>query len=307
VRSLLALFRSPRWLAGFLTGIGGWVLYVAALRLAPLSLVQAASAGGIGVLALLVSRGGVALSRSERSGVAVSLVGLVLLGISLAGGKTPSGHGQAGAVALWIGVSAAAALVVALPAARLLAAGAGLGAAAGILYAAGDVGTKAAVVGGQRLWFVPLVLACHGAAFVALQLGFQRGSALATAGLAVVLTNALPIAAGALLFGESLPGGALGAVRVLAFAAVVAGAGLLARPEAPAGAAPVEEGTEPLLALGAGAPLSDPADGLRSVGPVEHEALRGAGGVGAGGQELGDDASDRSLEVVRDLADEPDP
>lgn len=232
VAAARALIGSHRWVAGFLTGIGGWVLYVVALRLAPLSIVQAASAGGIGVLALLVSRGGTALSRSERAGVVVSLLGLVLLGASLAGEATPTSHGSASSVALWMGASAAAALLAAGPGARRLAAGAGLGAAAGILYAAGDVGTKAAVLGGQRLWFVPPVLACHGAAFVALQLGFQRGRALSTAGVATVLTNALPIVAGTALFGERLPHGALGVLRVLAFAAVVGGAGLLARPDA---------------------------------------------------------------------------
>ena len=48
--------RTARWLAGSIVGIGGWVLYVAALGLAPLSLVQAVSAGGVGVLALLAWR-----------------------------------------------------------------------------------------------------------------------------------------------------------------------------------------------------------------------------------------------------------
>ena len=78
---------------------------------------------------------------------------------------------------------------------------------------------------------MPALLACHGLAFVALQLAFQRGAALATAGVASLLTNALPIAAGVALFHESLPGGALGVLRGLAFACVVAGAALLARQE----------------------------------------------------------------------------
>jgi len=108
---------------------------------------------------------------------------------------------------------------------------AALGAAAGLLYAAGDVATKAAVGGGARFAFVPALLACHGLAFVALQLGFQRGTALATAGVATLLTNALPIVAGTALFHEGLPDGALGALRVLAFVAVVAGAAGLARAE----------------------------------------------------------------------------
>jgi hypothetical protein len=79
------------------------------------------------------------------------------------------------------------------------------------------------------LLVVPVVLAAHGAAFVVLQLGFQRGTPLATAGTSTLLTNALPIAAGVALFHEHLPGGALGAFRVVAFASVVVAAAMLAR------------------------------------------------------------------------------
>jgi hypothetical protein len=238
VHSLGLLFRNRRWVVGFFTGIGGWVFYVAALALAPLSLVQAASAGGIALLAGLV--GG--LSRRERAAVAIAVTGLVLLGLSLIRVHVPSGHGTWGAVAVWMGVSVVLAAFAAGPLARVLAGGAGLGIAAGVLYAAGDVGTKAAVAGGARLAFVPALLACHGLAFVALQLGFQRGGALATAGMATLWTNALPIAAGSILFSESLPGGARGVARVAAFACVVLGAAALARGEAeePARAPPLE-------------------------------------------------------------------
>jgi hypothetical protein len=132
------------------------------------------------------------------------------------------------AVSIWIGASIAVAAVAAGMGARRLARGSGLGVAAGLLYAAGDVGTKVAVHGGGRLVFVPIVLALHGLAFVALQLGFQRGGPLATAGVATLLTNALPIAAGVVLLHETLARGPLGALRVLAFAAVVAAAAALA-------------------------------------------------------------------------------
>jgi hypothetical protein len=224
VRSLRLLFGERRWLAGFLVGIAGWVLYVGALALAPLSLVQAVSAGGIGLLALLVSRE-TGLAPWERRGVVVSIAGLVLLGASLSG-QSHSSHSSAWAVGLWVGVSLGAALAAALSRTA-----AGLGLAAGILYAAGDVATKAAVPGGSRLAFVLVLLACHGLAFAALQLGFQRGGALATAGVATLFTNALPIAAGTTLFGEGL--GPLPAVRLLAFACTVAGATLLTCTERP--------------------------------------------------------------------------
>jgi hypothetical protein len=229
IRSIRALFTVPRWLIGFVAGIVGWVFYVAALKLAPLSLVQAASAGGIGVLALLVARTThVPLSRREFWGVVTAMIGLVLLGLSLRGTTDTGNRGSTLAVALWVALSAVAAALVAGPGSKLLARGAGLGAAAGIMYAAGDVATKAAVFGGWRYAFVPVLLACHGAGFVALQFGFQRGGALATAGVATVLTNALPIVAGTTLFHEGLPSGAAGVARVGAFAAVVVGAALLA-------------------------------------------------------------------------------
>jgi hypothetical protein len=242
VHSLRLLFTSLRWLAGFVVGILGWALYVGALALAPLSLVQSVSAGGIGLLALLVWRTtGVALSRREWTGVACAVVGLVLLGASLAGQRTGGTHGSAVAIAVWLVLSVVVAGLAAGPTARMLAPGAGLGVAAGVLYAAGDVGTKAAVGGGVRALFILPVLACHGLAFVALQLGFQRGGALATAGVATLFTNALPIVAGIALYREPLPGGALGALRVLAFAAVIAGAAVLARGDAPVAATPFIE------------------------------------------------------------------
>ena len=64
--------------------------------------------------------------------------------------------------------------------------------------------------GGARLAFVPALLACHGLAFVALQLGFQRGGALATAGVATLCTNALPIVAGTRSSARGCPAASLG-------------------------------------------------------------------------------------------------
>jgi drug/metabolite transporter (DMT)-like permease len=233
IHSLALLFSDRRWLAGFLVGIGGWALYVAALSLGTLSLVQAASAGGIGILALLVWRlDGVRLSQREWAGVGLAVSGLGLLAVSLAGGGTThpfAAHASWQAVAAWMAATGIVAAAFAGPLARLLAGGAGLGIAAGLCYAAGDVGTKAVVGGGARTLFALPVLAAHGLGFVCLQLGFQRGGAIATAGVATLFTNAVPIAAGMVLYGDGLPSGALGVARLLSFAAVVAGAALLTR------------------------------------------------------------------------------
>jgi hypothetical protein len=211
--SLRALFSDLRWLTGLLVGLGGWGLYLGALALAPLSIVQAASAGGIGILALLVPE---KLTRLERAGVGVAILGLVLLAVSL-GGSTHGKHASEWEVVLWLLASLGVAGVLAI-----FRSGVSLGAAAGVLYAAGDVATKA--VAGGRFVFVPALLAAHGLAFVCLQLGFQRGRALTTIGLATLLTNALPIAAGIAIFGE-----AAGPLRVASFVLVIVGAALLAR------------------------------------------------------------------------------
>jgi hypothetical protein len=234
VRALRVLFGNLSWLTGFAVGLAGWAFYVAALVLAPLSLVQAASAGGIGILAALAHRNGDRVGRTHWLAVGLAVVGLLLLGVSLEGGAASGHPADARAVALWLVVSAVIAALAGVSRLRL-APGAGLGIAAGLLYGAGDVATKGAVFGGAWLLLVPVVLAAHGGAFGALQLAFQRGGSLATAGTASLLTNALPIAAGLALFHESLPGGALGVMRVVAFACVVVAAGLLARSEPAAG------------------------------------------------------------------------
>jgi hypothetical protein len=232
LRSLRLLFGSPRWLAGFATGLAGWALYITALVLAPLSLVQAVSAGGVGLLALLVGAAH-RLSQREWAGVGCAVAGLALLGASLDGHVGRGSRAPWQDVAVWIAVSGCAALLAPMA----VRGGAGFGLAAGMLYAAGDVATKAATSGSLRYTLVPVVLACHGLAFVCLQLGFQRGGALATAGVATLLTNSLPIAAGMTIFEEGVPAGGLGALRGLAFAAVVLGAAALAAPDVEAGAA----------------------------------------------------------------------
>ena len=245
LQSLAALFRNWQWLAGFVTGLGGWALYIVALRFAPLSLVQATSAGGVGLLALLASLGGSRLSGRERLAVAVSVGGLLLLALSLPAGTAHAAPASWTVPLGWVLVSVVLAGIAAVPAAGLLRPGAGLAIAAGLLYAAGDVATKAAV-GGTRpvLLFALLLPACHALAFMALQLSFQRGTVLATAGVSTLITNAVPILAGVIVFAERMPGGGAGVLRGFGFAATVAGAALLAATGRAVAAGPAGEAGE---------------------------------------------------------------
>ncbi len=233
IASVRGLLRAPGRLVSNAIVFAGWLLYLGALKLAPLSLVQATSAGGIGILALFVARlGHTRLSSTERASVLLALAGLALLGVSLGSHATVEHASSTRATVVWLSASALVAALAAGPAARMLSAGAGLGVAAGIMFAGADISTKAAITGAHRFWwFVPVLLALYSVGFVALQLGFQRGGALATAGLASLFTNAIPIAAGIALFHNAVPSGALGALRIASFIAVIAGAALLARPE----------------------------------------------------------------------------
>src|ERR1700679_4322518 len=83
LRSLRLLATNREWMLGYVAGWVGWGLYIAALSLAPLSLVQSVSAGGVGVLAFLAHRLGTPLGSRERLGAWIAVGGLLLLGVSL--------------------------------------------------------------------------------------------------------------------------------------------------------------------------------------------------------------------------------
>jgi len=238
--SLKLLFAHRRWLIAFLVGIVGWFFYVLALRLAPLSLVQSVSAGGLGLLGVFAQRAsGESLPRREWVGIGLAVVGLIFLSVSLADASTHAKHGSWFALGTWFVLSLLGVLLFLGPIAPLLAPGAAWGISAGLMYAAADVGTKAAVGGGLFLLVILPVWLCHGLAFTIIQMGFQRGRALATAGLSSFCTNALPIAGGIIVYQEHVPGGALGVLRVLAFACIVLGAAAVARREQNVEPAPV--------------------------------------------------------------------
>jgi hypothetical protein len=235
-RFVAMLFADRRWLIGFATESAGWLVYVAALRLAPISLVQAVCASGIAVLAFATAHGRPSmLARHEQIAVAVAFAGLVLLALSLVGTRQPDHAPDPAAVTIWLVCSAGAALVLAVSSLGLARAPA-LGLAAGLLFAGGDISAKLVVYGG--IWFVaaaPLIV-CYALGTSVLQGGFQHGDALTAAGLATLATNAVPIAAGFLVFGEQLPHGAKGTLQLAAFASLVVSAAFLARVTRPAAA-----------------------------------------------------------------------
>jgi hypothetical protein len=171
-------------------------------------------------------------------GAAVSVAGLLFLSLSLIGGGDQSEPGSLVQIGLWLGGTCAAAVLVLTVGRPLLGGAAADGIAGGLLFSCGDIATKLATQGGSRAAFALPAIFGYLLGTSLLQIGYQRGAALTIAGIATLLTTALPIAAGSVLLDETPPGGVLGVLRILAFATVVGGAVLLARPEGSAASRP---------------------------------------------------------------------
>lgn len=226
---LSSLLRNGPWLISFTVESVGFLFYLAALRLAPLSLVQGVGASGIAALALFSVHGRPGrLSRREQAAVLAGVLGLLLLALSLVNTTQADAQPPPAEVTIWLGATVAGALLLTGTRVRMARAPA-LGLAAGLLFGGGDICSKLVVFG--HLWLVAIVplLAIYTLGTALLQQGFQSGNALTTAGLATLATNAVPIVAGFVLFDEELPDAAAGILQTLGFATLVASAILLAR------------------------------------------------------------------------------
>jgi hypothetical protein len=232
-RSAQVLLHDRRWLIAFVAESAGWLMYVAALRPAPLALVQAVTASGLGVLAFATARGHPSrLARRERFAVILALAGLILLALSLVGIQPADRRPAAVGIVIWLAAcGGGAALLIAIP--GRLARAASLGLATGLLFADGDISAKLAGYGG--LWLVALatLIVAYAAGTSVLQSGYQHGDALTAAGTATMVTNAVPIVAGFVLFHETLPHGTRAVEQIAAFACLVASAVALGHPQPP--------------------------------------------------------------------------
>lgn len=229
---------ASRWFAaGWGLAAAAWLVHVAALSLAPISLVQAVLAGGAVTLAAMSQRlFGDAVERRQWLALAVGGAGLGLLAVTL-----PSFHGSHSgfAPAAILGFEGGLALLAAGLAlghrsARLASRqGIVLAATAGTLFALAGVAIKGLTgAGGASIallapW-VALILLCGGLAQYAAVAALQRGGAVETIGLMGLVANASQIAGGILVFGDPLASGPLGlGLQATAFALLCASALLL--------------------------------------------------------------------------------
>jgi drug/metabolite transporter (DMT)-like permease len=241
VRSAVGLFRSRWFAAGMAVAVGAWALHVAALALAPLSLVQAVLAGGLVFLTVLAERYfGFRLGVRQWLGVGLTATGLVLLVVTLPGGAgSHSAYSLAGMIAFESGMLGFGVALVLSP--RLGASahhGVLLGAAAGVLFGVSDVAIKALTaavgdsgVGGLLSPWLGVALVASVIAFYASARGLQTGDAVPVITLTSVAANVSAIAGGIIVYGDPLAQDALGlVVQALAFTLVIVAAGLTPAP-----------------------------------------------------------------------------
>jgi hypothetical protein len=240
--SAKALFASPLFTIGWTIGTGAWIFHVAAMSIAPLSLVQAVLAGGMVLLAIMAEQMlGCSIGRRQWIGLALTAGGLMLLGFTL-----PATHGADSHFSLpgMIGFEA-----VLIAAGTLLIMGPSLGApqehhgymmgaASGILFGVSDVAIKAisglvgssGVTGLLTPWTLVCVIASV-AAFYSSAKGLQDGDAVPVIAVTGTAANVAGIIGGFIVFGDPLPGNTLPLViQCFAFALVVGAAWLMPAP-----------------------------------------------------------------------------
>ena len=241
LRAVRALFSNRWFVIGIVVAMASWGLHVAALALAPISLVQSVIAGGLVLLTVMAERlFGIEVTRREWVGVALCAGGLAFLAATV--GDTAhdkhshyTGATLAGYDVLLVAVSLA---LMALAHRSGDATGLALAVAAGLQWGASDVTIKALSdhlgadglgVMANPLALVILVLSLVGMVVSARSL--QVGDAVPVIAATSAAANLTTIASGLVVFGEPLPSGAPAVVlRFGAFALVVLAAFLTPAP-----------------------------------------------------------------------------
>jgi hypothetical protein len=237
-----SLFHSKLFAVGMAIASVAWVFHVAAMAVAPLSVVQAVLAGGVVLLAVMAERMfGLGISRRQWLGLILTAGGLMLLGLSL-----PAVHGAHSrfsvpgmiafeTVLLLVGVLLIIGPRIGAPAEHH---GFMLGAAAGILFGVSDVAVKAisgmvgahGVLGLLSPWLI-VTIAASVAAFYASAKGLQDGEAVPVIAVTGTAANVSGIVGGIIVFGDPLSGHPLALMaEIAAFALVLVAAWLTPAP-----------------------------------------------------------------------------
>jgi hypothetical protein len=250
LRSVRALYSSKWFTLGMITATASWGLHVAALALAPMSVIQVSLAGGVVFIAVMADRlFGFHVGRRQWVGLSLTAVGLVLLGLTL-----PAMHGaharfsDAAMISFEAGLFGLGGLLLMGPrmGGRVEHHGVMLGAASGILFGVSDTAIKAltGITGAHGFiglllspWLAVAILASI-IAFFASARGLQDGEAVPVIAVTGTAANIAGIAGGIIVFGDPVAGSPVGvALQALAFVLVIVASALMPAPVRAAGVA----------------------------------------------------------------------
>lgn len=250
LRSARELYSSKWFCLGMLTATGSWGLHVAALAMAPMSVIQVSLAAGVVFIAVMADRMfGFQVGRRQWIGLILTAAGLVLLGLTL-----PAMHGahshfsQPGMISFEAVLFGLGGLLIMGPrmGGPVEHHGVMLGAASGILFGVSDTSIKAltGIVGAHGFlglllspWLAVAVLASV-LAFFASARGLQDGEAVPVIAVTGTAANISGIAGGIIVFGDPMAAGALGVtLQAMAFLLVIVASAMMPAPVRAASAA----------------------------------------------------------------------
>jgi hypothetical protein len=242
IRTAVSLWSSKWFAIGMGLGAAAWIVHVAAITLAPLSVVQAVLSGGVALLAVMAEKMfGLKTTPRQWWGLAMTALGLVLLGVTMPG--TDGAHStfsEPAMIAFELGLLGVGALLIMGPQLGGPAEhhGVMLAAASGILFGVCNVAVKAlsgmvgdvGILGLVSPW---LLVAAVGSAtaFYASARSLQDGDAVPVIAITGTAANISCIAGGIIVFGDPLPGTTVGIiVQAVAFLLVIVASALTPAP-----------------------------------------------------------------------------
>jgi drug/metabolite transporter (DMT)-like permease len=250
LRSARDLYSSKWFALGMLTALFSWGLHVAALALAPMSVIQVSLAAGVVFIAVMADRlFGFEVGKRQWIGLSLTAAGLAVLGLT-----APAMHGAhsqfstAAMIAFEAGLFGLGGLLIMGPqmGGPVEHHGVMLGAAAGILFGVSDTAIKAltGITGAHGFmglllspWLLVAVLASI-IAFYASARGLQDGDAVPVIAVTGTAANIAGITGGILVFGDPMAGSPVGVtLQAIAFVLIVVASAMMPAPVRAAGAA----------------------------------------------------------------------
>jgi drug/metabolite transporter (DMT)-like permease len=223
IRTAIDLWKRPAFAIGMGVGCVAWGFHVAAMSLAPLSIVQVVLAAGVVLIAVMADRiFGMKVRKRQWAGLGLTTVGLGLIAITMPSETQVNSAFHIAPMACFeAGLLCLGALLILGPRAGAPARhhGVMLAAAAGVLFGVCDVAIKAltGVVGIDGItgifspWLAVAALASFGSFYAAAR-ALQDGGAVEVIAITGTAANISVVAGGILVFDDPLPGTVLGIV-----------------------------------------------------------------------------------------------